>query len=84
MDPLDLDLDRFVNLVHYWLVRNLDDKDRRRFEDELRKPIAVPTADGKRAPRVSREPPGGAAAWSRENEMAHFRAAQGQASVASR
>lgn len=61
VDPLELRLDRFVHLVYFWLVRNLDGDARARVDEQLDRPPEGATA----------EQAGGV--WSRESELAAFR-----------
>ena len=59
-DPLALPLDRFLNLVYYWLVREADEKAIRKLDARLWMP-----PKGVAAPKES--------PWSAEAETAAFR-----------
>jgi len=62
VDPLVLDIDRFLNLVYFWLTHNADERRRREIDRQLER---VPP--GQEAVEDS--------TWSAESEMAAFQAA---------
>lgn len=61
-DPLDLPIDRFLNLVYAWLIRNIDS------EEELTK------LDGRLWVPPKGEAPAEQSIWSAENETRAFSA----------
>lgn len=63
VDSLELPIDRFCNLVYYWVTRNMKEDDRDGFDRRLSRPVAGTGAQG------IREASG---AWSRESELAQF------------
>jgi hypothetical protein len=64
VDPLDLTLDRFVNLSEYWFTRNLTEEKRIEFQTSLSAPIGG---------RPSEQVRSASGAWSRDAELAQFK-----------
>lgn len=64
VDSLELEIDRFVNLVYYWATRNMSEEDRQKFDRDLSKPVR-----GSAASQVEQA----TGKWSREAELAQFR-----------
>ena len=62
VDPLVLDIDRFCNLIYFWLTQNVDERRRREIDTQLER---VPPG----------EDPVEDSTWSAEAEMAAFTAA---------
>ncbi len=40
MEPLELPLDRFLNLVYYWFTEHMDGEDKQRFDMQMSMPPA--------------------------------------------
>jgi hypothetical protein len=59
LDPLDLPLDRFLNLIYYWLVREAHEDEVAKFDTRLWRP-----------PKGVKPAPG--SPWSAERESAAF------------
>lgn len=68
VDPLDLPIDRFLNLVYYWLMQGVKPSERDRVEAQLAAPPS-----GADPAEVEEDPD---SPWSADAEMAAFRAAQ--------
>lgn len=65
VDPLALPVDRFLNLVYYWLTRNANERRKREIDSELDR---VPANEQQTGPIDE-------GAWSAEEEMAAFQQA---------
>lgn len=63
VNPLDLPVDRFCNLVYFWATQNMKDDTKADFDRFLSQPVAGSGAQG------VREATG---MWSRESELAQF------------
>lgn len=63
VNPLDLPIDRFCNLVYYWAVRNMKDDAKADFDRHISQPV---TGAGATAIREA------TGIWSRESELAQF------------
>ena len=70
VDPIDLPMDRFCNLVYYWLTRGADPRRRDEIDRTLERPPAGATAtlDDSGSP------------WSAESELSAFSTAAAAAS----
>lgn len=64
VDPSDLTIDRFCNLVYYWATRNMDEEKVTDFEARMTAGVGAPEG------RLSR-------VWSRDEELAQFKQAGG-------
>jgi hypothetical protein len=68
VDPLELSVERFVNLVYYWATRSMKQEDRDKFDATLIQPVGG-TASAQVRQATGR--------WSREDELMQFKRATG-------